>query len=133
MARPIDHAAREVALCYAEYLRTGLVRAKLSCSTLARQVGLQENKLQRIARGLGGPPKDTNVQQKIERVLGQSFDLRASARTDASPPEPAADGVDWTDGWTRRREIEHALEVARRDLAALLGVRPAQVKIRVDL
>lgn len=133
MARPIDCAARDVALRYADYLRTGLARAQLSCSTLARQVGLPENKLQRIARGLGGPPKDANVQQKIERVLGQNFDPQASARINTLLPELAANGADWADGRTRQREIEHAVEVARRDLAALLGVRPGQVKIRVDL
>jgi len=133
MARPIDRAARDVALRYADYLRTGLASVQLSCSTLARQVGLPENKMQRIARGQGGPPKDANVQQKIERVLGQNFDPQTSARIDAPPPELAVDGADWAGGRTRQREIEHAVEVARRDLASLIGVRPGQVKIRVDL
>jgi len=73
------------------------------------------------------------VQQKIERVLGQNFDPQASARNDAPPPELAVDSAEWAGGRTRQREIEHAVEVARRDLAALIGVRPAQVKIRVDL
>lgn len=133
MARPVDHAAREVALRYADYLRTGLARVELSCSTLARQVSLPENKLQRIARGQGGPPKDANVRQKIEQVLGQVFDPQDTAHTDAPSPELPTDGANRTDGRTRQQEIGHALEVARRDLAALLGVRPAQVKIRVDL
>lgn len=128
MPRRPNEERRTQAALYGEYLREGSDRTGLKVATIARQAGIREVQLQRMARGEGGPPASPDIQAKISEILGADFNPQTGDDVKATDvqggaAEPATNTA---------RARERVIEAAKRDISAICGVRLSQVRISID-